>query len=330
MGEHRWLRASRREPCAVCGKPDYCTRSADGTLVCCMRVESRWLSKNKLGGWLHKLNEPLPVVVVEERVDEPAVEWGELAMRLYEAGRGERQRLSNSLGVPVAALEELHVGLGYDEYRHSAFSSWPERSAGGAVVGIVRRYPNGVKKMAKGGHHGLYFGNHPLAMPGPVLLPEGGTDTAALMGMGLNAVGRPSNTGGVCELVKFLKGIAKQTLVLGERDRKDSPDCKCGVCMKCWPGLAGARMTAERLAAVLKTSVEVRMFPNAKDARQWVNQHDGAVSVDAIAALDYSPVKDACRVCGNLPPHEARRRAGRIETVCLVCRCLLENTEARS
>jgi hypothetical protein len=48
-----WRRVSGAHPCPVCGKPDWCLTSADGTAAICARVES---PKRRGGaGWLHRL-----------------------------------------------------------------------------------------------------------------------------------------------------------------------------------------------------------------------------------------------------------------------------------
>ncbi len=60
MSESTWIRVSRSEPCPVCDRPDYCTRTTDGTAVKCMRVESDQPDKGPLGGWIHKMADPLP------------------------------------------------------------------------------------------------------------------------------------------------------------------------------------------------------------------------------------------------------------------------------
>lgn len=323
--KHNWVRVTRSEHCPVCDKPDYCTRSEDGTLVCCMRVESRQPSTNKLGGWIHRLSEPLPERK-ERREEPPKVEWEVEAQRMFKAGSYERKRLSAALGLQEFALEELMVGFGFDEYRKTTFASWPERNADGRVVGIVRRYADGSKKTMRGSHHGLYFGRQPTVMPGPVYLPEGGSDTAAMIGLGINAIGRPSNTGGIDYLGKILRRVEKVVVVVGERDRKQIEECSCGRCMRCWPGLAGAMLTADRLSAVLRRTVLVRMFPAAKDTREWVKSHDGASAIDAIDALSYDPIAEPCRVCGNDPPHERRKSRQLTQHICRKCRALLEQT----
>ncbi|TAK32627.1 MAG: DUF3854 domain-containing protein [Chloroflexota bacterium] len=51
----RWRRVSHQDPCPICGKSDWCTTSADGRTVCCMRIESTRSMKN--GGWAHAVGD---------------------------------------------------------------------------------------------------------------------------------------------------------------------------------------------------------------------------------------------------------------------------------
>ena len=52
MSARGWVRVSRRHPCPICGKPDWCTVSADGLAICCMRTPGERLLRN--GGWLYR------------------------------------------------------------------------------------------------------------------------------------------------------------------------------------------------------------------------------------------------------------------------------------
>ena len=60
--EREWLRVSKRNPCPVCGKPDWCLISQDGKAAICARIESDNPVGNMSAGWLHKLDciNPLP------------------------------------------------------------------------------------------------------------------------------------------------------------------------------------------------------------------------------------------------------------------------------
>jgi hypothetical protein len=53
---HALARASRKQPCPVCGKPDWCSLSRDGTIAICMRRPSAHATQN--GGYLHQLAAP--------------------------------------------------------------------------------------------------------------------------------------------------------------------------------------------------------------------------------------------------------------------------------
>lgn len=273
-----WVRVSKRCPCPVCGKPDYCTLSADKQLCHCMRIQSAKPSKCRLGGWLHALDDApefvLPLPPKEEK--RPKIDWHAKALEMFKHSRAAqvRESLAETLGVSAVVLKRLGVGYGCD--RRGEFSAWPERNPRGEVAGIVRRYNDGTKKCVRYSRHGLYFA--PDMRPSDVVLcPEGGSDTAALLTIGLCAVGRPSNTGGVSMLAAKLKELRpKRVIVLGERDEKpekrgtvETCPVDCAGCMWCYPGLAGARQTAERLRESLRCEVVARM-PAAKDVREWI------------------------------------------------------------
>jgi len=53
MGD--WIRVSRHELCPICGKHDWCGRTADGVFVICMRIENEKPTIN--GGWLYQVGD---------------------------------------------------------------------------------------------------------------------------------------------------------------------------------------------------------------------------------------------------------------------------------
>jgi hypothetical protein len=234
-----------------------------------MRVESPKPAKGNGGGWIHRLGTPLAALLVKrDPKEKPYINWTVLAQTMFESptAADERNYLAKTLGVKESALVELGVGRGWDEYRGLPYSSWPERDPKGNVVGIVRRYRDGAKKTMRHSSHGLYYAAPILRMSrGPVFLPEGGSDTCCLIGIGVNAVGRPSNLAGVDMLTELLAGLLRKrcpqaVIVLGERDQKPNGD---------WPGKLGAVETAKRLGERLKTNVGWRL-PPAKDVRAWL------------------------------------------------------------
>lgn len=245
------------------------------------------------------LSEPLPKVVrKKEPVKVTRAEWAERAERMFNASdaKDKREELAGVLGVAEFALEELQVGVGHD-WNGQWFWSFPERDVLWRPVGIKRRYPGGAQKHMPGAAPGLYMAREWWIAPGPVFLPEGGSDVAALLTMGLCAVGRSSNTGSVERLIGLLSDCKhKPIVVIGENDRK--PDrvgdareagktdsgqrlCSrsCTGCAWCWPGRYGAVETAERLTAALRRRVYFRMVNGAKDTRAWLNCYGRSASM---------------------------------------------------
>lgn len=284
-GAKEWSRVTLAEPCLVCSRGTWCTRSVDGSLAKCMRTESERPATGDGGGWIHKVDGKPMQVIERPKKPEIDVDFTALALKCFENGADVRASLSTELGVGVEALERLLVGSGFDDYRSLGYSTWPERRQGGKVVGIIRRYRvavsegGGNKLTLPGSKHGLYLPRDWWKGTGPVLLVEGGSDTAALLTLGMCAIGRPSNVGGVNLLIGVLRDFERPIIVLGERDRK--PDrvgtnkrCPkdCAGCTWCWPGRAGAKLTAERLKAAMPSKRILWRLPpeSVKDVRDWL------------------------------------------------------------
>ena len=53
MLSENWVRVSRNHPCPVCGKPDWCIISSDGTAVICPRIEEGSKRYIEGSGYLH-------------------------------------------------------------------------------------------------------------------------------------------------------------------------------------------------------------------------------------------------------------------------------------
>jgi len=39
MSAEKMIRVSRRQPCPICGKPDWCLMAEDGSAAICARIE---------------------------------------------------------------------------------------------------------------------------------------------------------------------------------------------------------------------------------------------------------------------------------------------------
>lgn len=271
-----WARVSRRDPCPVCGKPDWCTVS--GQLVCCMRVESQYPSRND--GWLHaagdtgKLRELAEFTPRVYRKDCPQIveRWGRATTPEAIAAHAAQ------LGLPADALGQLGVVW-------SAAANawgWPMRNECGEIIGIRLRESKdeGAQKWAvTASRQGLFIPASIIdAFGGPVLfICEGPTDTAAAWGLGLEVIGRPAASGQremICEFVLRLRPRPRLVVLLYDGEDAD----------------AAGRRGAERLADDLSASVNVCLVSppaGVKDVRRWVRS--GAKRSDIRGALTTTP-----------------------------------------
>lgn len=255
-----WARVTRHEPCAVCGKPDYCTRTTDGTAARCMRVESDKPSPDRNGGsaWLHVLSNPLPPLPPPKPVERKE-DWTRECRAMFNHERAHQKRceVADKLSVSVSSLEDLRVGIGWDEWNNAEFSSWPSRDETGRVIGYVRRYNDGSKRTNQGGSTGVFYTSNWNSHPGPLFIVEGGSDVAACESACLSAIGRSSNTHGGEFIKKMIEAAQckKRIIVIGERDevvskRGTISSCQkdCSGCAFCFPGMFGAKKVAAELA----------------------------------------------------------------------------------
>lgn len=275
MSECTWIRVSRSEPCPICDRPDYCTRTTDGQAVKCMRVESDKPAPGALGGWIHQLSDPLPphppAKAVEKKPD-----WTKECRQMYahEKAHDKRCAVAEQLKVSVEALDALKVGIGWDEWNGREFSSWPSRDDDGRCIGYVRRYADGTKRTNQGGTPGVFYVPTWYTHPGPVFIVEGGSDVAACESYNLNAIGRATNTYGAHWISKMIRQCCpeKRIIVVGERDENPSKrgtvsscTANCRGCAFCWPGWFGMKKVADELGG---KAVGVLVPPHSKDMRE--------------------------------------------------------------
>ncbi|MEM8737244.1 MAG: phage/plasmid primase, P4 family [Planctomycetota bacterium] len=95
-----------------------------------------------------------------------------------------------------------------------------------------------------------------------VLVLEGASDVAAALDLGLLAVGRPNDKGGLTAAAELLRG--RDVVVVGENDKKANGD---------WPGRDGMDTAAKMLADAAASVKTCMPPPTCKDLRQWVRDH---------------------------------------------------------
>lgn len=189
--------------------------------------------------------------VVIEPTEEECAEWAQL-LKTWRVPDYALNQLAVQLGVPPESLAALPVGYHPEEI----FWAFPERNDRGRIVGLVRRYPDGRKMAMADSMRGLTIPGYGRDLPpGPIYLPEGASDSAALHSVGVVAIGRPSaQTKGTARLwlVRLLRRHAdREVIVVGDRD----------------PTRVGAR-GARDLARYLQATLEQPVFW-ALPAKSW-------------------------------------------------------------
>jgi hypothetical protein len=248
----------------------------------CGRVSAGSIRENRGGQYLHRLKAAAHAThawnpVVHLHVDphqEQVPDWAQLAGYYAQNAAVRIMNLAKQLGVSYASLADQ--GAGWSDRRECW--TFPERNGSGKIVGILTRDLTGKKRRIKGSQSGLSFTCDWNAGDGPIFLVEGPSDFAALKTIGLSAVGRPSNRGGVAFLTNLLFDVPAQReiIVVGERDQKPT-----GL----WPGKEGAISVATQLAEALERPIAWGFPPdNAKDSRAWL-QAMPQLPIDRLADL---------------------------------------------
>jgi hypothetical protein len=252
-GEHGWKRVDRQHPCKVCGKTDWCTYTTDGRIAKCPRV-SDGAVKYTDGGYVHIVDasvpakrysyEPAPLPQRDEKLA--------LLQRAMMASMTPTilSSWATRLGVSAESLRMLGAGV----HRPDVLA-FPMVRHGVGLVGIRYRADSGRKWAQTGSKAGLFM---PLRWQCDrsrlVMVCEGPTDTAAMLSLGFQCIGRPSAMGQERMVWEALAN-ARHVVVWADDDES-------GV------GYHGA----EEL--VLRKPKEVEsariITPPSKDVREWI------------------------------------------------------------
>lgn len=270
-----WKRVSKQNPCPICEKPDFCSVAEDGSVACCMRIQSDWECKGNSGGWIHKLNPDLVQRVrnvfrrTPKKKPLPPKYWHDLVMESAETAglRPRAEVLGLQLGLSHTSLKRLMVGW-LPQYSAWTFPMWDGR---GKMIGMRLRSLNGQKWCVPGSFNGIF---HPICVASNadslLMICEGPTDCAALLDLGFDAIGRPNALGGVNYLTEFVRAGRRKVVIVADNDAGHSV------------GVEGA----VKLAKVLKpltTSVTVLATPGGyKDIRDW---YQGGGTYDDVMEL---------------------------------------------
>jgi hypothetical protein len=234
-----------------------CSRVSNGRLLVHCHVGCHWsILLPAIGLKSDTVQVPFQVLkraVPEPKRADPSVleEWAAMCAANDDADVEDHEQ---QLGIPQGGLRRLGavwaVGM-------AALCAPMMDAPGGTLIGVRVRAANGDKYAIKGSCNGLFV---PQTFTGSGFLyfPEGFTDSAAMQGLGLDAIGRPSALGGR-DLVRAAARRAKrQCVVIGDRDSSDNPAAK------------GPEVLAQEL---LEDRLRVRILrppPGFKDMRRWI------------------------------------------------------------
>ena len=246
-----FTRVSKSHPCPICKKGDWCRVFSDGWAEC-MRVQSDRPAKS--GGWMWRCHLPiaaLPPLPLGLKPQVPTINATKLHRDwLAATSPAALAEFAAELGLSVAALKATGAAWATP---HAAWA-FPMCDGHGNILGIRLRNEHG-KFAVRGSKQGIFISGEPGAGSAEwqktLYICEGPTDTAAVVDLGLFAVGRPNCCCGGPEIKIFARRHqCRRVVVVSDNDK---------------PGLDGAR----KVGAEIKLPFAVYV-PPAKDLREFV------------------------------------------------------------
>ena len=250
-----WPKVTTKQPCPICKQPDWCLLGL--RVVRCMRVESSRPCPS--GGWYHSYGDKVakPYTPLAPIRQTPKVDAEKVYNSLHESDHLV-SIAAQKLGVSLESLQLLGTriaGIGL---------AFPMYNGDGKICGIRYRYPNGDKLTAAGTSNGIFVPYWEWDTK-IAFLPEGPTDTAALLSIGLFAIGRPSCQSDARLIAQTLKrmGIWQAVIVADNDELKQLGNSEAR------PGIVGAQKLKRELG--IKSVIWVPPSP-CKDSRDFVKR----------------------------------------------------------
>lgn len=247
--DSEWIRADHKRRCPVCGKFDWCLIAVNGSAAICPRAEQGAVAYIEGSGWLHKFGDdssPKPRLRVQAK---PLPEHNAVLADVFDRERRQInpdliQYLADDLAISPKSLDLMGVGFSQTKGAYS----FPMTRHGKRFLGIRYRTKDGSKFAAKGSKQGIFVPAS-FTLSKAVVICEGPTDTAAMLDLGFNAIGRASCNSGhrlVAEITQ-----ENPVAILADADE-------------------AGRTGAEILRRKLKRAVIIEPRRGCKDAREWV------------------------------------------------------------
>ena len=263
---------SRSNPCPVCGRVTWCSLGEEDGVYCMRSMKVEHEGGFPPPGWTVLKRNPSdggvflkPTSIINQRLDHQTPMSRPRFLKYSEPIRlanwsSIQDELCNNIECHPK-LQELMMYFGLDDPIHlislglgwhSKYEAWsfPMYDYRNTVVGIrLRQIPLGQFAI-KGSRQGIFRSEDALENDF-IMVAEGPSDTAALMSIGFDAIGRPSCRGAVGTTTKLLNG--KDVVIVSDNDG---------------PGKTGAGDLASELAGACS---RVRIIvPTRKDAREAI------------------------------------------------------------
>lgn len=260
------LKVTKDNPCLVCGRPDGCLFSEDGTAALCSRIESDKLCGEPFaGGWLHILIDRPPQQrrkYVKPPAPGPAINFVRLANEFhYSLTKDGLERAAGMFGVRMDSLNELDLGWNSAKRAHS----FPMKDGKGNIIGIRLRTLDGQQFCVSGSKNGLFWPTSVKADSKELLfIAEGPSDTAALLDLRFSPIGRASCGTGFQYIKEMIEHYDRQVVIFADKDKVHfTPDGR-----KYFPGYDGGLKLAQDMKPFVR-SVRLIKPPRKKDIRAW-------------------------------------------------------------
>lgn len=245
------IRVDEYISCPICGHPDWCLVSKDGTAAICARISEGSVKNCGSAGWLHILSKDFkPQKYTSKKVYPASINWGML-IDFY------KKRIDLTQIELLADQLELHpdtlclFNIGWDGQAYT----FPLMNTNNEVVGIMRRFEDNLKRLVRGSLGGLYMRPDGYLKDNWMFICEGLSDTLMAVDLGFEAIGRYNCSSNVTEIVEFFKTNPKaKPAIIPDNDK---------------PGLVGAAKLLEELSQNdIKTKV---IYPGTlyKDFSRW-------------------------------------------------------------
>ena len=271
MEPSRFHRCSHDHPCTVCGRFRWCMYSPDGKKALCMWVESKQPSKGDRG-WIHNVD-GTPIEVAREFVPRPTKKPTVDVLSVYTRYRDHTLQedilsYAKTLGVSSASLKRVGI------CKVPTKNAWafPMYGIRGELCGLRIRSVDGKSKWSlKGSRSGIFKPSFIFKRDQRTLfIAEGPTDTAALLDLGFDVVGRPCCLGNHNEVIDVVSSSDRWLDIVIFADNDPA-------------GLDGANRLARVLVKYTK-SIKIVTPPDDSDAREYIV--NGATQQDIESLVD--------------------------------------------